>query len=185
MIVFSFLLNWASRAIGKAQYVKDLQMEAIQDLQFNVYTHKYFVSRSNQIFKLAKTYEVPAQIGLVQVQGLRGWTEARKNIVLTTLSEILVNSTSDLDIVARYYLDEIQFALLLVAADAKSTQELQKNIQTQFAKINFHPQEGLEAPKLMIVLTQISDKYNSIQDVLTQSEKLLPHETPKAHRLAR
>lgn len=181
MIVFSFLLSWASRAIQKAHFIRNLQLEAIHDLQFNVYTRKYFTSRAKEEFAIAQSYDVPIHAALVKVQGLESMSELRQDMVLTTISEILNNSARDLDVVARYQNGQIYFAMLLIALSPDQAETIKTNIINTFSKTEFQDKKAKQAVRLQIELVQISSKHKSFEDVLKGIQSKLDHGTRSAN----
>ncbi|MDZ4224601.1 MAG: GAF domain-containing protein, partial [bacterium] len=57
--LFAFLLQWASRSIGRANYISRLKEQEIVDPEYHVYSKNYFFSRASQELIRSKTYYLP------------------------------------------------------------------------------------------------------------------------------
>ncbi|PIR21606.1 MAG: hypothetical protein COV45_02370 [Deltaproteobacteria bacterium CG11_big_fil_rev_8_21_14_0_20_47_16] len=133
--LFSFLLDWASRSLGRAKEMETLKEGEIWDSQFNVFSHRYFEQRAGQEWIRSKTYYLPLSMGLVEVLGLDTLSKDAEEQLLLIVAQVLRESCREMDVVARYPDPGIPFAFLLITASATQAAEIQKKILNNFEKL--------------------------------------------------
>lgn len=119
--LFSFLLLWASRAIGRSfeyEAQKKLQMF---DSVLHVFSENYFESRLAEEFERAKTYYLPLSLGRIIISA-DSLTALQKEYFLKGLSQILKETLRPMDVIA-YSLQPSsrplsQFAFMLITTSA-------------------------------------------------------------------
>ncbi|MBI2066559.1 MAG: hypothetical protein HYW02_00600 [Deltaproteobacteria bacterium] len=124
--LFSFLLQWASRAVGRVHFIEELKSAEILDPGYQVYSRKYFFSRLHQEFVRSKSYSLPLSAGLVHVQ----WKGevSRKENRLAILANLLRETVREMDVVSLYGEGDVLFAILLMTASKNQTEEICEKI---------------------------------------------------------
>ncbi|MBI2083804.1 MAG: hypothetical protein HYT76_09620 [Deltaproteobacteria bacterium] len=135
MNLFSFLLNWASRATGRARFIQELQESEILDPELQIYSYRYFESRLKQEFARSKTYALPLSVGLVQAKTETSLTSSKRLALWTALSQLLKESVREMDVVSHFEGTDIPFALILVTGSRKQTEEIREKILKGFDRL--------------------------------------------------
>lgn len=133
--LFSFLLNWASRSLGRAHFIEELRSEEVLDPEFQVYSYRYFQSRLAQEFSRSKTYYLPLSVGVVEAKGMKNLKRPQRGALLMALSQMLKESVREMDVVARFPEEEKPFALLLMTASAAQAQGIREKMEHLFLQI--------------------------------------------------
>lgn len=133
--LFSFILEWAARAIKRAYYVIELKAEEILDPDFRVYSKKYFDSRLRQEFSRSQTYYLPLGISLIQIKNLSLLNPTQRLNLLTSVSELLRNLCREMDILAHFTDPEIPFVLLLITASPKQVSDMKEKIEKTLREV--------------------------------------------------
>lgn len=133
--LFQFLLKWASRSIERAIYIESLEEGEVIDPEFQIYSYRYFESRSRQEYLRSQTYYLPLSVGLVEVPDLQLYDEDTRMKYLSLLCEILRTSLREMDVLARYPDSRRPFIFLLITASKKQSEEIEKKIKEEFSRL--------------------------------------------------
>lgn len=164
--LFTFLLGWASRAIGHAAYLRELQSREIVDPEYQVYSTSYFQSRAQQEFARSKKYYLPLSIGLVHMPGLNVLPAARRERVLVATAQLLRESCREVDVVARFDDPQIPFALIFITASAAQTAALKKTIEEGFRRLQLA--EGIP---LTVGIGDFSPKTSGLDELISRARQ--------------
>lgn len=165
--LFSFLLEWASRALGRASYLEELKSKEIIDSRYLVYSRSYFFARLEQEFARSKTYYLPLSIGLVQVSGLSQLKPAQRDRTILALSRLLKDNARDMDVVANYGEEDVPLAILWVTASPKQTEEMIQKIRENFKRLEL---PGLE---LNISTSAFGPQMKTSEELIVDAERAL------------
>lgn len=162
MNLFQFLLDWASRSVGHAFYLKQLKEEEILDPEYGVYSARYFFSRGHQEFLRSKTYYLPLSLGIIHAAGFSGLDIVKKKRWLSAISQLLKESVRPMDVVARFEKEESEypFAILWITASETQGREMREKILQNYAKL------GLKEVSLEICLSTFSPKLKNFEEFL-------------------
>lgn len=173
--LFGFLLDWASRSIERAYYLKDLKAKDILDAAFLVYAQRYFESRFHQEFLRSKHYYLPLTVGLVQVKGLEAASPKERDNILLIASGLLKACSREMDVVARYDQEDIVFAVLWITASLAQAQKIKDKILEAFRELNLTNNKG-EPIGLKIGLATFTPSSLSAEDMFGVALKDLPRD---------
>lgn len=135
--LFSFLLNWANRAIGRADYIQNLKAHEIIDPQLGIYSYRYLQTRSEEEFARSKTYYLPLSVALVSLEGLEKLTAKQQLAVRLAVSQLLKENCRSMDVVSAYPDDKFQFAILMITVSQGQAEAIKKEILEQFSVLHF------------------------------------------------
>ncbi|HCU24242.1 MAG TPA: hypothetical protein DF383_04415 [Deltaproteobacteria bacterium] len=135
MNLFRFLLNWASRAFGRANYFEQLLKKDLIDPKFNIYTEKYFLNRFQQEFVRSQRYHLPLSVGVLRLDGLQPFSAAEKDNFLLSSSVLLKESLRRTDIPAKLDQAEFPFGVLFIMAGKKESLAVQSRLQANYRKL--------------------------------------------------
>lgn len=165
--LFNFLLNWASRSLGRAYYIEGLQSGEILDPQLNIYSTTYFQSRLSQEFERSRMYYLPLSLALIKLEGLNTIDEHRKEKIIVLVSEILKSSVREMDVVARFKESSVPFAILMITASDTQMNGIISKIQEQVAALAGHADSVFsDEIKLKIGKSQFSPKILSENEMV-------------------
>ncbi|MBI4237196.1 MAG: diguanylate cyclase [Deltaproteobacteria bacterium] len=174
--LFSFLLGWGSRAIGRAQYVEALKAGEILDPEFQLYSARYFAARAEQEFLRSRTYYLPLGIVLVQVEGLDGLRVAQRDRLLLALAQLLKGCVRDLDIVARYGAAEIPFAMLLITATEQHVAQACAQFRERLTSFRLHAVgEGFDRIRIRVGAANFTPAMHELATLLQAAQQRLLH----------
>lgn len=131
--LFAFILQWASRSLGRTVYIHELRASEVIDPEYQVYSYPYFQSRFAQEFLRSKTYYLPMTVGLLKIEGLNELPVQKRNHYLTIMSQLLKESVRDMDVVARFQDPLIPFAFLLLTASSNQAEVFGGKIREKIA----------------------------------------------------
>ena len=163
--LFAFLLQWASRSIGRANYIGQLKAQEIVDPEYHIYSKKYFLSRAEQEFSRSKVYHLPLSIGLVKVEGIEKISKAKRASAMVALSQLMKSSCRDMDVIARFDDPQIPFALLLITASKAQTEEIRGKILENFRQM------AMEPVSLKVGLSSFVPKTKDVESLIEEAKK--------------
>ncbi len=135
--LFSFLLTWGSRALGKASYIRELKAQEIMDPEFQVYSKKHFLSRLEQELARSRKYYLPLSLALVKIDGisspLRHDDQKRLQFFL---SQTLKAATREVDVIGLWEEEQIPFAILFITASPPQADEISQKIRETFGNFD-------------------------------------------------
>lgn len=173
--LFSFLLNWASRSLGRAHFIAELRSEEVLDPEFQVYSYRYFQSRLAQEFSRSKTYYLPLSVGLVEAKGLKNLKRPQRGALLTALSQLLKESVREMDVVARFPEEEKPFALLLMTVSSAQAEGVRQKIEHLFSQMI--GKEGKTPVQFHVGLASFSPKVTDPESLIHEAK----HQLEAAH----
>ncbi len=163
--LFSFLLNWASRSIGRANYIRELKAHEIIDPEYQLYSHSYFISRVEQELSRSKTYYLPLSVGFVKVDGLQGLPKNKTAPILTALSQLVKSSCREMDVVAKQDDPNIPFAFLLITGSAGLASEIRFHILEHFKKLK------LDFISLQVGVASFTPKTKDVESLMQEAKQ--------------
>lgn len=163
--LFAFLLQWASRSIGRANYIKQLKTQEIVDPEYHVYSKDYFLSRAVQELNRSKTYYLPLSLGLVQVEGTEKIPKAKKGPVMVALSRLMKNSCREMDVIARFDDPQTPFAVLLVTASRAQAEEIRRKILDNFKQMK------MESVFMKMGISSFVPKTKNVESLIEEAKK--------------
>ncbi len=134
--LMNFLLDWASRAVQHAMDVAAMKENEIWDSRYQVFSMKYFQSRSHQEWIRSKTYYLPLSVGMVKARGLAELSTTAREKILIILAEVLKQSCREMDVVASLQNPLTPFAFLLITASPTQAEEVHAKIMHRLKEIN-------------------------------------------------
>lgn len=165
--LLQFLLNWASRSLGRASYINELQANEVIDPEYQVYSYSYFLNRAEQELARSQTYYLPLAIGLAKLEGLSGLSQRLQSYLLTVTSELLKGGVRNIDVVARYNEADVPFSLLLITASDKQVAGLKTKILQNFSKlIEDNTDERIRQVRLKIGVAHFSPQAAKLDHLL-------------------
>lgn len=168
--LFTFLMAWANRAVGRAAYIQDLKAHEIIDPEFGVYSYRYLMTRSEEEFQRSKTYYLPLSFALARVVGLEALTAEKKTVVLAAIGQLIKENCRGMDVVARYPEKDLPFAVLLLTLSTAQAGEVRKKILEKFSLL------GLTAPvELHLGMASFSPQTRDFQALVDQAKKEVTH----------
>jgi diguanylate cyclase (GGDEF)-like protein len=141
--LFTFLMAWANRAIGRATYIQNLKTHEIIDPEFGVYSYRYFMTRSEEEIQRSKTYYLPLSLILTRIDGLEGLSIEKKTAILSAIAQLLKENSRAMDVVARYLEKNLPFAVLLLTVSQAQAAEVCEKILKKFTLLELSPQVTL------------------------------------------
>lgn len=170
--LFTFLLNWASRAIGRATYVTEMQQGEVIDPEYQVYSYSYFLSRFRQELARSNKYYLPLSLALIHVQGIDQLESRRKSFSLTAICQLLKSSVRDLDVVARFNEADIPFALLLMTASQAQAEGIKKTILENLMNLGLELPDGKKCKiAIRVGLSSFTPQMREMVDLLTAARE--------------
>ncbi len=170
MIIFSFLLNWASRAIEKMNYVKSLKSEAIRDVNYNAFTYRYFKKIGDREMVISKKYGVPTYIGIVKINTHKNTSAHQLDLIKAMGSEIIKESCRESDLVSTCDEEGVNFCFMLISSTDEAASNIKNKIKEQFktgcSSLN---EEGCS---ILVHVSKLNEKYDSISQLITEEKKL-------------
>ena len=122
---FSFLLQWASRSLGKIHQSLELREQDILDPHYRVYSKRYFHMRGEQEYQRSKMYYLPLSVGVVEILGLSKIGVRSRKQILSVLAELLKKEIRPMDVLASYEVNaERPFAFLLITASPSKAEDI-------------------------------------------------------------
>ncbi len=133
----------AAAAIDKALLLEKAETLAVTDELTKLYNHRYFVRALEREMKRADRYGYTLGLCMIDVDYFKNYNDTfghlQGNIVLTSLSKILLKAARDSDIVARYGGEE--FAVILVQADEEKSAFVAERIRKEVEAHKFSGEE--------------------------------------------
>ncbi len=177
--LFSFLLQWASRSIAHAHYIKDLKAKDILDARYDTYSDRYFLARAAQEFSRSRLYYLPLAVGLVDITGMETragqarsgqGSEKFQEQIYFTVAQLLKQCCREIDVVATHEGDHAKFAILFITASAAQAQEMVAKIHAAFENLQL-PAPAPVATKigLKIGLANFSPQSQSLENLIQEA----------------
>ncbi|MBF0492708.1 MAG: hypothetical protein HQM15_08005 [Deltaproteobacteria bacterium] len=129
--LFSFLLLWASRALGRTLHFEAHKKMEIFDQNLQVFSENYFESRLAEEFERARTYYLPLSLGQIEIS-LEALTALQRDLFLKGIVQILKDTLRPMDVVAYFPNNKIQFAFLLITTSATQAENFKERIFQSF-----------------------------------------------------
>lgn len=175
--LFSFLLNWSSRAMGQSFYIQSLESNKILDVNYQIYSYPYFQSRSLQEFLRAKRYYLPLSLGLVHIDGLEHLSSQQKHLFLSTIIQLLKECVRDIDVIARYEETNTPLAILFVTTGHKQALEIKDQFLRRYQYLNLGSiKKEFSSTALSMGLSSFTPSINDIGNMIEEAKKDLKHE---------
>lgn len=168
--LFTFLMAWANRAVGRATYIQNLKTHEIIDPEFGVYSYRYLMTRSEEEFQRSKTYYLPLSLVLTRVDGIEGLSAEKKAVLLSAIGQLLKENSRAMDVVARYPEKNLPFAILLLTVGQAQANEVCEKILEKFALLGLPPQVVLN-----LGLASFSPQTRDFQMLVDAAKKEVRH----------
>ena len=168
--VFELLLDWASRARTRAQYVAQARAHSVDNAELNLHSETYLRSRAEEDLALAVRQKAPAALLLCRVgQSLTPEVHQR---VIAVLARIFRDMTRASDCVA-YFKDKPVLAMFLPDVTPEGADTVREKLERAVQELDLRP-TGDDAPlKLQwghAVRTEKSDLNDMIWKAYEASE---------------
>ncbi len=166
--LFSFLLIWASRALGQLEETAKLRELDIIDPGYRIYSKRYFMMRGEEEYLRSKTYYLPLSVGVVFIPNLKLLSSAQKRDKLTVIAELLKSQIRTMDVLAAY--DEgsdIPFSFLLMASSPHQSEEVRDKMMDLIHRVGL----GNGSDKVEIKLSHFNPGIQSWEELLTKALK--------------
>lgn len=183
--LFAFLLNWGSRALGRALYIRQLKEQEIIDPEFQVYSKKHFLARLDQELARSKKYYLPLSIGLVHVQGIPSSLpyDEKKRLHLF-LSQTLKSSTREVDVIGLWEEEQIPFAILLITASPPQAEAISLKTGEVFNNFDIKLPHQDSPLSIRLGLSHFAPGIGSSEQLIELARKQLYEETITSPPLA-
>lgn len=161
--LFSFLLQWAGRAIKRCVYIDELKSGEIMDQQYPVYSQTYYLSRLKQEFLRSKKYYLPLSFGMLKLSGIHNLEEKQKRKLMLTVATLLKNATRDIDIVAATPNPDYPFVILMITASENQANEIRDLVMSDIRKIEW---DGFAAVSLDLQVGSFNPRMEHEQELV-------------------
>lgn len=125
--LFTFLLDWASRSVGKALQYEELKSNDHHDEKYPVFSYRYFLTRAGEELDRSKTYYLPLSLGMVQVD-TSGFDAEAKQKLLLAVALVVKSVLRTIDIVASTTREDFQFIFLLSTTSQSQAGEIKAKL---------------------------------------------------------
>lgn len=169
--LFSFLLDWASRAMGQALDATESREREIWDATYNVFSYRYFLLRAEQEWLRSKTYYLPLSVGFVRIDGLEPLSQTAETQLFQIVAQVLRDSCRDMDVVAKNNDPNVPFAVLLITASPAQAAEIRQRILDNFEKLQL--QDGHSAysgVQIHVGLADFGPKVPSLDKLIHEAQ---------------
>ncbi|GEM_PF-2574003 len=165
--LFAFLLDWAARALTRAQHVQVLRAADIVDPTYQVYSYRYAKTRGTQEFARSKTYALPFGVALIAVPGLSTWADTAQRHWLQILARLLSHQVRDIDILARGNAPDLPFLILFMTASAAQCAEYCANILHTLTQLG--QDAGTPFPAVHCGLSNYTPQHTSFDEMMKEA----------------
>ncbi len=171
--LFSFLLQWASRSLGKLhQFLESSELD-ILDAQYRVYSKRYFHMRGEQEYQRSKLYYLPLSVGVVHIRGLSHYDSQRQKRVMTVMAEILKRQIRPMDVLARFREEQDSpFAFLLMTSNQAQALEMRDKMMASILRIE-------SDLSVSIRLSHFNPSTNGWEALLAEAMNEVAYESPE------
>lgn len=135
--LFSFLLNWASRALGKLEETSKLRELDIIDPRYRIYSKRYFMMRGQEEYQRSITYYLPLSVGIVKIPDLSLLQDIQRKEKLAVIAELLKSQIRLMDVLAVYEESaNTPFSFLLMTSSPHQSEEVVKRMLSLLQEID-------------------------------------------------
>lgn len=168
--LFRFLMDWASRSLGRVQYISALRQNEIIDPDLGVYTQNYFLSRATEEFNRSRVYYLPLSVAMVRVNALAEQPQSRRRPIVEMVSEFLLHVCRSMDVVARLEETDVDFGILMITTSRAQAEELKEKILDGFRNLGL--KSGIS---LSVEIASFTPQSESIKSLISQAKEDLAH----------
>lgn len=144
MQILSILGGQAAVAMANSLLYKKIEKLAITDGLTKVYNHRYFYKRAEEELERAKRYGKVFAIIMLDLDYFKKFNDQfghkAGDLALSTVSQILMDSTRNIDVVCRYGGEE--FTIILPETDSESAKPVAERIRAAVENYYFAVAEG-------------------------------------------
>jgi len=171
LTLFSFILDWVSRSLGRALLFDEMREQEILDPEFHVYSQTYFKNRLAQEFSRSKTYNLPLSVVFCSIVGLTGLTEQEKRAYFLVLSHFFRKNCREIDVVCCSSEIDMPFAIIMVTTTALECDQELSRLKGLYSKLELTSLSNGNIPALQFKKASFNSNDQFVVDMVSRASE--------------